>query len=55
VAARSGIIWAVISAAATVLAAASFLVALGFLALAVVRPLRPKPAQAAPAAQRANR
>ena len=55
VAARSGAIWAVISVAATVLAAASFLVALGFLALAIVRPFWSKPAQAAPAGQRVGR
>lgn len=55
VASTSGVIWAVISAAATVLAAASFVVALTLLALAVVRPRRSKTAPAAPAAQRASR
>lgn len=55
VASTSGLIWALISAAAAVLAAASLVVALTFLALAVVRPRRSKTAPAAPAAQRASR
>ncbi|HEV2012499.1 MAG TPA: hypothetical protein VGR77_01230 [Candidatus Dormibacteraeota bacterium] len=55
IASSSGMIWAVISVAAAVLAAASFLLALGILVLAIFRPSRSNPAQAAPAAQRASR
>jgi hypothetical protein len=54
VAAKSGVIWAVFSAAAVILAAASFLVALALFAVAVVRGRRAKSASAAPAAQRAR-
>jgi len=54
VAATSGIIWALISAAATVLAAASFLVALALFAVAVVRRRRAKSAPPAPAARPAR-
>ena len=55
IASTSGVIWALISAAATVLAGASFVVALTLLALALVRPGRSKQPQTAPAAQRASR
>jgi hypothetical protein len=54
VAAKSGVIWAVFSAGAAILAAASFLVALALFAVAVVRSRRAKSAPAAPAAQRAR-
>ena len=43
IAAKSGVIWVLISAAATVLAAACFVVALTFLARSVLRPRREKP------------
>ena len=54
VAAKSGVIWAVFSAAAAILAAASFLTALALFVLATLRPRRAKSARAAPAAGRAS-
>jgi hypothetical protein len=54
VAAKSGVIWAAFWASATILAAASFLVAFALFAAAVVQRRRPRPAPAAPAAQRAR-
>jgi hypothetical protein len=54
VAAKSGVIWAVFSAAAAILAAASFLTALALFVLAILRPRRAKSARAAPAAGRAH-
>jgi len=54
VAATSGVIWAVFWAAAAILAAASFLVALALFVVAVVQRQRPNSAPAAPAGQRAR-
>jgi hypothetical protein len=54
IATRSGRIWVVIAVAVTILAAASFVTALVFFALAVV-PVRSKAAPEAPAAQGASR
>ncbi len=54
VATKSGVVWAVFSAAAAILAAASFLLALALLAIAVEQRRRAKSASAAPAAQRAR-
>jgi hypothetical protein len=54
VASRSGVIWAVFSASASILAAASFLVALALFAVAVVQRLRSKSASPAPVARRAR-
>jgi hypothetical protein len=54
VASQSGVIWAVFSASAAILAAASFLVALALLVLALVRPRRANSARVAASAQRAR-
>jgi hypothetical protein len=54
VATKSGVIWAVFSASAAILAAASFLTALALFVLAILRPWRAKSARAAPAAGRAS-
>jgi hypothetical protein len=54
VASQSGVIWAVFSASAAILAAASFLVALAWLVLALVRPRRANSARVAASAQRAR-
>jgi hypothetical protein len=55
VAAKSGVIWAVFSASAAILAAASFLTALALFTVAIVQGRRAKSARAAPAPQRASR
>jgi uncharacterized membrane protein YidH (DUF202 family) len=55
IATKSGLIWAVIAVAVTVLAAASLLAALVFFALALRPPRRSASAPPAPTAQRANR
>jgi hypothetical protein len=54
VASRSGVIWAVFGVSATILAAASFLVALALFAVAVVRRRRAKSAPPAPDARPAR-
>jgi hypothetical protein len=54
VATKSGVIWAVFSASAAILAAASFLVALALFAVAVVPRRRAKSAPTAPAARAAR-
>lgn len=54
VAARSGVIWAIFSASAAILAVASFLMALVLLAVAVVRGRRAGSTRATPAPRRAS-
>jgi hypothetical protein len=54
VAARSGVIWAVFSASAAILAVASFLAAFALLVVALVQDRRTKSAPVAPTAQRAH-
>jgi hypothetical protein len=55
IAAKSGTIWAVIALGAATLASASFLAALTFLGLDVVRRIRSRAAAAAPAARQTSR
>jgi hypothetical protein len=54
VSSKSGVVWAVFSASAAIVAAASFLVALGLFVAAVLARRRAKRAPAAPAARRAS-
>jgi hypothetical protein len=54
VAAKSGVVWAVFSASAAILAAASFLTAFALFAVAIVQRRRAKSPRAAPAPRRAS-
>jgi hypothetical protein len=52
IASRSGVVWAMVAAGATILAGASFLFSLGLLALSIVRPVRQPAAEPAKSLRR---